>query len=447
VAPWAIACIAAAVPFSTTVASPRSPEAAEIGAIAAAAARHPQDGPHVDLRLRSDAESFVASISMNLVFLDWMLDTGREDPERIDASELPRIGAMLSDYFAQQMPVSIDGVRVPPRIEGLEVNDPDPVLLPLFPLSGWQGLRKIAFELVYPLKSPPQTVSVVWPAYPPDLLSPLPTKPPLEIAAEWTADGLRTQVLFTRAEPEHVWHRPAAGIAARLETVPAPPAPRPLVPPFATLAVGVFVVSFVAAAAARRRPATALATGLVAAGVVLVIRPSGPAILGFGTRAPRAIDAVEAARAFESLQANIYRAFDYEDESTAYDALSASVGGDLLERLYLDVRRTLVMEEEGGAMSRVVAVRPVRTEIESQGEVGEGAARRAAFVVAATWQVDGRVTHWGHAHERTVEYDGRFVVEAQPAGWRIGGAEITRQERVDSVGTEPDPLMDEDAEL
>lgn len=411
------------------------------------ALRHPQDGPHCDLRLRSDATGFVATISTNLVFLDWMIDTGREDPERVDGSELPRLGRALEEYFAQQMPVTVDGVRVSPRIGAVTANDPDPVLLPLFPLSGWRGLRKIEFELSYPLKSPPESISVVWPAYPPDLLSPLPAKPPLEIAAEWTADGLREQVVFTRTEPEHIWRRPTGGIAARLAAVPAPPAPRPLVPAFATLAVLVFAAAFLAAAISRRRPATALGFGILAAAVVLVVRPSGPRVLAFGTRAMGAIEPAEAARTFESLQGNIYRAFDYAEEGTVYDALARSVTGGLLERLYLDVRRTLVMEEEGGAMSRVVAVRPVRTAIESQGELAVDGRSSAAFVVAATWQVDGRVTHWGHSHDRTVEYDGRFVVRAEPDGWRISDAEITRQQRIDEPAAGPTPIPPEDEEL
>ena len=166
---------------------------------------------------------------MNLVFLDWMIAFEREDPERVDERELAGLEPKLLAYFAAQMPVTIDGVRVDPRMAGLRVNDPDEVLLPLFPISGWRGLRKVSFELSYPVKAPPGEISVVWPAYPPDLLSVLPSKPPLEIAAEWTADGLRSQVLFTRTEPGFTWRRPSGGIEARLERVPAPSAPRPLV--------------------------------------------------------------------------------------------------------------------------------------------------------------------------------------------------------------------------
>ena len=88
-------------------------------------------------------------------------------------------------------------------------------------------------------------------------------------------------------------------------------------------------------------------------------------------------------------------------------------------------------------MSRVVAVRPIATRIEAQGELELGGRRAQAFVVSATWQVDGRVTHWGHAHDRTNEYDGRFTVAAEQGGWRIHDAEITRQERVDSAAPAP----------
>ena len=374
---------------------------------------------------------------MNLVFLDWMIAFEREDPERVDERELAGLEPKLLAYFAAQMPVTIDGVRVDPRMAGLRVNDPDEVLLPLFPISGWRGLRKVSFELSYPVKAPPGEISVVWPAYPPDLLSVLPSKPPLEIAAEWTADGLRSQVLFTRTEPGFTWRRPSGGIEARLERVPAPSAPRPLVEPWMTLALGVFVVSFGAAALARRSPRAALGTGLAAAAVVLVIRPQGPAFLAFGSRASASLASDEAARAFEALHANLYRAFDYEEERSVYDALARSVSGELLEETYISVRRALVMEDEGGAMSRVVAVRPIETRIDSQGEVELDGRRVQAFTVAARWQVDGRVTHWGHSHERTNEYDGRFTVAAEADGWRIHDAEITRQERVDGGATKP----------
>jgi hypothetical protein len=106
------------------------------------------------------------------------------------------------------------------------------------------------------------------------------------------------------------------------------------------------------------------------------------------------------------------------------------------------------MEEEGGAMSRVVAVRPLSTSVISQGEMDLDGVAARAFTVEARWQVDGRVTHWGHAHDRTNEYDGRFTVVAEQGGWRIHDAEVTRQERVERSGADEQPTVpSEDEEL
>jgi hypothetical protein len=448
--PGLAACIAAGFISLTAVAGGSTAHGAETE-VNHSAARHPQDGPHVDLRYRLETTEFVTEISMNLVFLDWMIEVPREDPERIDPAELAAIAPRIEAYCGAQLPVVIDGLTVPPVLRELTINDPDPVLLPLFPLSGWRGLRKVSWELAYPLPPStegPRAISVVWSAYPPDLLSILPSKPPIVIATEWSAGGLRTLFELTRDEPGYTWHRPDGGIAARLAAVPGPPTPRALVPAWATLALAVFTVAFAAAAAARRGPRVALGSGLVAAAVVLVVRPTGPSFLAFGTRAADAIDDRSAKETFESLQRNLYRAFDYESEGAVYDALAYSVTGGLLEETYLGVRRALVMEEEGGAMSRVVAVRPVATRLASQGEIMlDDGARAPAFTVDATWQVDGRVTHWGHSHDRTNEYDGRFTVVTTADGWRIHDAEFTRQERVDTDTAPVPQLSPEDEEL
>ena len=79
-------------------------------------ARHPQDGPHCDLKFAVGSDEFVATVSVNLVFLDWMLEFPRENTERVDPIELPSLAPRLEAYFAAQMPVEIDGVRVAPVV-------------------------------------------------------------------------------------------------------------------------------------------------------------------------------------------------------------------------------------------------------------------------------------------------------------------------------------------
>ncbi len=154
---------------------------------------------------------------------------------------------------------------------------------------------------------------------------------------------------------------------------------------------------------------------------------------------------------FVPLHANIYRAFDYVGESDIYDALERSVEGDLLDLLYRSIYESLVMEEEQGALSRVIAVRPVELVVESiEPLASDESGPRIGFTVLYRWQVEGRVTHWGHLHERTNEYLARFDVVGTTMGWRIGALELLEQERVnqyddpDADEQELDDLFDDD---
>jgi len=111
------------------------------------------------------------------------------------------------------------------------------------------------------------------------------------------------------------------------------------------------------------------------------------------------------------------------------------VHGDLLDRLYNEIYRSLIMQEEGGAVSRVQAVNPLETEIESIGLLPPDGA--PGFAVVTRWQVEGAVFHWGHSHFRTNEYQARYGVIATDAGWRIADSQVLEQRRVDASPIEP----------
>jgi hypothetical protein len=141
--------------------------------------------------------------------------------------------------------------------------------------------------------------------------------------------------------------------------------------------------------------------------------------------------AEEAEAIFVPLHANVYRAFDYTAESDIYDALARSVDGVLLDELYEQVYRGLIQQEQGGAVSRVQEVRPMQVEIGSIGKIPEDG--RLGFSVHARWQIDGRVTHWGHSHDRTNEYAARYAVVQTEQGWRIGGSQILESQTVSAT--------------
>jgi hypothetical protein len=123
-----------------------------------------------------------------------------------------------------------------------------------------------------------------------------------------------------------------------------------------------------------------------------------------------------------ALLENVYRSFDYRDESVIYDSLERSVTGELLTDTYLETRRSLELENQGGARAKVKTVEMVDSNYTPlTGDVG--------FESLATWNVSGSVGHWGHVHQRTNQYRARLTVKAVDGRWRIGALELLEEER------------------
>lgn len=125
----------------------------------------------------------------------------------------------------------------------------------------------------------------------------------------------------------------------------------------------------------------------------------------------------------ESLLRNVYRAFDYHDESDIYDALARSASGDLLADLYLKIKQGLIMQEQGGAVATVQSVNVLKTELLAD-DAGKGFSERV------TWQVEGTVEHWGHIHLRVNEYAADLQIQPVDGSWKITGLNVSRQSLV-----------------
>jgi len=129
-----------------------------------------------------------------------------------------------------------------------------------------------------------------------------------------------------------------------------------------------------------------------------------------------------------ALLRNTYHAFDFRDESSIYDTLEASVTGPLLEKVYLEMRGSLELENAGGPRVRVheIALRECRPL--AGGDLAPG-----AFRTRAEWVTVGEVSHWGHTHERTNRYEAEM--EVIPAGkrWKISALNLLDEERIQKV--------------
>lgn len=407
-------------------------------------AMHPQDGPHVDVRLFIEASQVVVRLEMNLVFLDHMIDFPREDPNRISTVEWEAVQPMLEDHYLNANAVLIDGTRAYPTLEELQVNKPDLRLLPLFPYSGERGLRKIRFELHYPVPDPPpSSVSFEWDTFPPNILVDPVDPPPLAIAAELDAEGVRIPLVFSSVERGFTWHAGGADPETRLLEVPAPVAASGTEVPVLSIAFftlgGLVLVTGVFLARSSGSPTPIVIAAVVEgpcilAAVLCFLLGVGTVRIDAGSALP---EAAEAEAIFRPLHANVYRAFDFVEEGDIYDMLARSADGDFLDELYRTIFRSLVMQEEGGAVARVKEVRPISIEVSGIGVAsGEDGVERPVFLVDCRWQVEGVVSHWGHAHSRTNEYLATWSVAEEPDGWRLTGAEILEQDRVAESSTD-----------
>jgi len=429
-------------------------------ATATAAPLHPQDGPHCEIVIEIRPDGVRVRLSPNLAFLDRILEWPREDPDAIAPSEVWHLEQLLASFFRERHPVEIDGSLVEPRLGPIEVATPDLQLIGLFPKSGVRGLQKVQFTLAYPSAAPPEQVALLWETYPPDFLSLLDPPPSMILGAELYAPGERRLIEFREQEPLYVWHAPATQESAASVALPqAPPPPAPLRVPIA--AIGLCLAGALSAALAlqrlgyRRGGAAALA---VLAGTAVATTLVGDAWSVSIQRRPASLPSeAEAGAIFRALHRDLYRAFDAIDEEAIYDALETTVDAALLPRLFRSIRRGLILEDEGGVMTRVVSATPLAIEVESIGlvepprradrpigEVPEEAARLVGFVVRCRWQVEGAVFHWGHGHRRVNEYEGRWLVLATSRGWRIAADELLSQRRVDE---EPSPAIVPAAEL
>jgi hypothetical protein len=131
----------------------------------------------------------------------------------------------------------------------------------------------------------------------------------------------------------------------------------------------------------------------------------------------------DAGRIVNGLLENIYGAFDYREESLIYDTLERSVAGELLTDIYLETRRSLELENQGGARAKVKEVNVLASRQEPLGgEIG--------FIALCTWNVAGSVGHWGHIHQRINQYEARVVVKALDGVWKIVDLELLQEERL-----------------
>ncbi len=123
----------------------------------------------------------------------------------------------------------------------------------------------------------------------------------------------------------------------------------------------------------------------------------------------------------EILLRNIYRAFEFRNDSEVYDALATSVSGSLLRSLFLTIKRSLIMTEQGGAIAQVKQVSVLKVAPKTETNPPR---------LECTWRVVGTVEHWGHIHTRENEFEALLEVRSKQGFWKLAGIEIVNEKRI-----------------
>jgi hypothetical protein len=327
----------------------------------------------------------------------------------------------LKKFFSQHCPMRIDDLSVLPVVDELSLQEAEEAPHQ----DDMLDFVSARVVLRYPLKTAPARIDMTWAVFaeePPGVAQEEHSLDELLAVSPYSLiDGKESFVIFSPAEPQFVWHRPATlpPLIAVAESATAPwELPRAVPIGLALLGLGLLP---------WRRQRLRLIGGLslvagIAAAVWKPVLPPPPALPS----------AKEAGAHFARLHANVYRAFDYDEEDAIYDALAQSVDGPLLERLYIQIYQGLILRDEGGAVAKVHKV-----EIQAQ-DVRLPVANSANPVIEVdcTWRVQGYVSHWQHTHRRTNEYEASYAMRRVAGTWKIADVRTTRQERIYAVEPE-----------
>ncbi len=144
----------------------------------------------------------------------------------------------------------------------------------------------------------------------------------------------------------------------------------------------------------------------------------------------------------ETLLTEIYAAFNKRDEKQIFSRLEEVVDGELLRTLYLEIRQSMTIEEQGGAVARAGKVKLVscvpaeKKDLKSKHDVNssEDPRENHTYRLKCKWEVPGSVEHWGHLHQRTTSYVALLAIaprktEKNAYQWKLTEIELLNQDQ------------------
>ena len=340
------------------------------------------------------------------------IDLGLKDKKIISVARQEEIKNKIATFLSKHHPLSIDGKPVQGILDSVNFLErtlnSSRVIDPAIPLDINSAIVGVIF--IYPQKGLPQNVVMKWDLWD-DRITQVPTSAvdeagPLKSILDPDWDELKWENFLTNPT-----------MPTLLEVVK--PAAQWKVILFYILPVSVlFAILFLLWLALNYKKKKTLIFPALFSLFFLLLSVTA---MQLGSSKIPANDNAKAIVA--NLLHNVYRAFDYREESEIYDVLARSVGEELLTDIYLSTRRSLVIKKQGGAQSKVKDISLEELTIKPSDEDN-------SFIAEATWTVNGSVGHWGHIHQRSNRYEAEFVIGSVDNVWKIKTMKVYNEERI-----------------
>jgi hypothetical protein len=353
-----------------------------------------------------------------------------------DQTDTNKLSQAIAAHLAEHHPLTIDGIRVPPTIKTLSLeNITNAVYLDIT-----TNYTRVTLSVVYPVNQPPKQIGLVWKLFPTEPASGWSgiideDQDPYQIIQTFSVYGEISFLFFAPSEPEFIWHADTGDT-----TTPIDESRQRLTIPLASILLCLIAGLYFTASKHRNQAPLVrlvLIAILLAAATLSLSRLtiSVPAP-GYSLRQPTESEALSI---FAKLHANIYRAFEYDTEEEIYDVLAQSVDGALLVDLYSQIYKSLILRYKGGAVCTVTKVDILESSLVSQKH--GWSAEKQQIILDCRWRVHGVVEHWEHLHRRVNEYQARFTLSPSRGRWKLKSVDITNQERVTAEDRPTEPKL------
>lgn len=372
-------------------------------------------GPQAPIQSFVSVEAFEIRNEILVRVADLASELGLTAGETITVEIQPDVKQAVQTLVVPLTTAAIDGETKRPvvdRVDFLTVGTqgvlprPEPVL-------EYVDEAYVGVTLVYLTPRTPDQYAMTWDMFPEGV----PEIPATVSDPEFS----QTQTLTAEA-PVLIWENNLS-----VDPVPTLSAiqvePRTLPIPLVALPFLLASAWFLLAAVRGQQRTRSFVWARVLLALALLVSPIGEMAIALPSSFGSVPSTGEARRILSGVLPNVYRAFEFREESDAYDRLAVSVTGDTLSDIYLEHRRALEMEERGGARARVEAV-----EVEAVRSVEPAA--ESGFTAEGAWVVGGTVTHFGHRHFRQNRYDARVTLVPVEEMWKIRSIELFDEERI-----------------